>query len=59
MSGEAGSARFTGDAEKRISRRSLAPLSVRADCASCVSAAVLELLGQSCLQDLAFSRRDP
>lgn len=56
--GETCSARSAGDAENQISMRSPV-LSVRADCASCVLAAVLQLLVQPRLQDLAFSRRDP
>ena len=52
-------AKFGGDAENQISRRSPEPPAVRADHASHVSAAVLELLVQLCLQDLAFSSKDP
>lgn len=50
--------RFAGDAENQISRRSPELPAVRADRASHVSAAVLELLVQPRLQDLALGSRD-
>lgn len=51
-------ARFAGDAEKQISRRSPEPPAVRADHAFCILAAVPELPVQPRLQGLALSSRD-